>query len=544
MGSVVLVLLLALTLAGDRAARAAPASSRRAPDDRAAPPERAAARAAPRRRPRSSSSRDATATATASASASASRARARKSAPARDKPVAPARAREAASWDEAGNPAEPPRGQVLPEPSAPPGVKRPRPDYDGRGDPPLSAGDVLIWIPRSLLFPLYLTMEYVVGWPLVKLLNLLERHHLIERARRFFLFHDERGLILPTVLQDLGRFRAIGVYVRYRDLGFEGHNVLGQVGFWSDEWVELTLKDKLDLFRRDRARLITRFHFRWRPDTVFHGVGYDTVQEAKSFYRVTETDLELTLRAALWDLNRLRLSLRYRNVRIEGGQSPSVDAPTRARYWDAEALPGFGEHYNLLSARAQIRLDSRNPLRNRTHGSGVRLMAFGSYSRDPGDEDLHFANWGGELATFWDVTGENHVLALRAYLEAQETLGSRPVPIHHRVTLGGNERLRGFVKGRYRGDSAFVLSLQYRYPIWWLVDASLFVSVGNVFSGRFTDFAYERLVASWGLGVRTNNSRNVSFDLLIAFGSNLIGQWPQGFELQHVRLVVGINHGF
>jgi outer membrane protein assembly factor BamA len=207
-------------------------------------------------------------------------------------------------------------------------------------------------------------------------------------------------------------------------------------------------------------------------------------------------------------------------------------------------LPGFGEHYNLITTRAQLKFDSRHPARNRSRGSGVRLLAFGSYSLDPGDTDLQFVNWGGELATFWDVTGLNHVLAMRLYLEAQETIGSRPIPFHHRVTLGGNERLRGFVEGRYRGDSAFVLTLQYRYPIWWMLDASLFVSVGNVFSGRFADFAYERLVASWGLGVRTNNSRNVSFDVLLAFGSNLIGRWHENFALQHVRLVLGVNHGF
>src|SRR5262249_8130399 len=39
--------------------------------------------------------------------------------------------------------------------------QRPVPDYQGRGDAPTDAGDVLIWVPRVVFAPVYFVAEYV-----------------------------------------------------------------------------------------------------------------------------------------------------------------------------------------------------------------------------------------------------------------------------------------------------------------------------------------------------------------------------------------------
>lgn len=44
--------------------------------------------------------------------------------------------------------------------------KRDLPDYDGRGPEPTTAGDVLLWVPRVALFPLYATTELLVRQPI------------------------------------------------------------------------------------------------------------------------------------------------------------------------------------------------------------------------------------------------------------------------------------------------------------------------------------------------------------------------------------------
>ena len=51
------------------------------------------------------------------------------------------------------------------------------------------------------------------------------------------------------------------------------------------------------------------------------------------------------------------------------------------------------------------------------------LELFGSFSFAPDKTELNFFRWGGEAAGFWDVSGLNHVLALRLYVEALEQTG-------------------------------------------------------------------------------------------------------------------------
>ena len=101
--------------------------------------------------------------------------------------------------------------------------------------------------------------------------------------------------------------------------------------------------------------------------------------------------------------------------------------------------------------------------------------------------DLRFADWGGELAGFVDVSGRENVIGARVAARFQENLGGAPVPFTERLALGGSETMRGFAAGRLRGDSTFVAELQYRYTVSAYLDAELFSSVGNAFDGHLRD---------------------------------------------------------
>lgn len=452
-----------------------------------------------------------------------------------------------AGLDHTGTPSTPSQEGNLPGHSAPQGAHRRAPNYDGAKAPRRSAGEALIWIPRVVFFPVYLTLEYAVRWPLVKLITVLEKHYVIERVKSFFSFANGRGTWMPTFLKDLGQFNQVGAYFQLRDLGVEGHTLTLQAGFWTGHWYHVKAVDEMKAFRRNQGTVSLRGEFKYRPDSIYYGLGPDSVIGAKSFYRIRHTEVELALRCMLAGLNRFRAGISFRNVSLEPGKETSIDSPSRAIYWDAEdqqQVPGFGRTYNLLSTQLRLDLDTRSPKSIDTPGSGVRLELLGSHHIDPGNTHLHFARWSGELAGFWDVSGRNHVLALRVFAAGQESIGDGLIPIHERIMLGGKETLRGFGSGRFRGDSALVISAQYRYPIWWMLDANLFVSAGNVFTGRFDDFSFRRMVMSWGVGLRTNTSKDVSFDVLLAFGSNQIGQWEDKFRLAHVRLLFGINQGF
>jgi Omp85 superfamily domain len=459
-----------------------------------------------------------------------------------------------AGLDQTGTPSLPPRTDRLPPPSAAPGTKRPLPNYRGAANPRATAGEVLIWIPRVLLFPVHITLEYLIRWPLVKLITVLEKHHVLEHVGNFFKFDNGKATWLPTFIKEFGKFNQAGLYYAHKNLGVRGHSISLQGAFWVNSWYHVRATDEWKIFQRDQGTFKTRVEFQWRPDKTYYGLGPDTLQEMKSFYRLRQTEVEFSLAATLKDLNRFSAGLVFRNVYLsetetesDGDAHVSIDDPRREQYWDVTDptdLPGYKDEYNLLRLQLRLDLDSRNPERVDTPGSGVRLELRGAFSFDPSQTNLHFVTWASELAGFLDVTGRNHVLSLRLYVAGLERTGSALVPFHERLMLGGKEYLRGYFSGRFRGDSAVVASAQYQYPIWWMLDAYLFVSVGNAFGDHFHDFRFRKLVMSWGVGIRTNASKSVSFDILVAFGSNQLGQWAQQFELDDVRLIFGINQGF
>jgi len=187
-------------------------------------------------------------------------------------------------------------------------------------------------------------------------------------------------------------------------------------------------------------------------------------------------------------------------------------------------------------------LDSRGADRLSSTGSGLRLELFASFNDDLARPERHFVRWGGEAAGFLDLSGANHVLGLRVYTELAERTGAGPVPVTELPTLGGRELMRGFLEGRFRGPSALVVTAEYRYPVWSLVDATLFVDAGNAFDEHLANLHAKRLHLTWGLGVRSNNARNISFDVLLAFGSNRLD--TERFEVDYVHFVLGVNNGF
>lgn len=70
-----------------------------------------------------------------------------------------------------------------PQPAIDSTTKRAVPDYDGRGEEPTSVGEVLIWVPRAVVFPVWLVAEYGLRYPLGWLLSNRSRAWCVSAAR-------------------------------------------------------------------------------------------------------------------------------------------------------------------------------------------------------------------------------------------------------------------------------------------------------------------------------------------------------------------------
>ena len=160
-----------------------------------------------------------------------------------------------------------------------------------------------------------------------------------------------------------------------------------------------------------------------------------------------------------------------------------LERPGAIAFGTPETIPGFADRYQLLEHRVHIMLDSRSPDTQFDGGTGLRFESFASFEWDPTQTSRHFFRVGGEASAFYDFSGNGHVAAIRAYTEFLiDDLGDDgDVPFTELPQMGGNEVMRGFLTGRFIGKYAVALTGTYRYPVWSLIDAEIFGSIGNAF---------------------------------------------------------------
>jgi outer membrane protein assembly factor BamA len=89
-----------------------------------------------------------------------------------------------------------------------------------------------------------------------------------------------------------------------------------------------------------------------------------------------------------------------------------------------------------------------------------------------------------------------HFDAIGSFAETGQT-----VPFYLEPTLGGNDRLRGFARYRFYGQSALLTSVEHRWHIFSAGHASIFFDMGKV-ANKTSQLNYHGLEYSGGIGLR------------------------------------------
>lgn len=111
-------------------------------------------------------------------------------------------------------------------------------------------------------------------------------------------------------------------------------------------------------------------------------------------------------------------------------------------------------------------------------------------------------------------------IAVRARIEQAEPIfDGEGVPFYDLRNLGGQESLRGFVYNRFSDNGLLLLNAEYRYPIWALWDAVLFVDTGQVFDD-FRDIGVGEFHTNVGAGVRVLTPGGIGFRFEVAAGAD------------------------
>jgi hypothetical protein len=441
---------------------------------------------------------------------------------------------------------ETPQPQVLAKPSP----KRPLPNYDGRGAAPATVGDDLLWVPRIVVSPVYLTTEYVIRRPLGALISAAERSNVPQELYDFFVFGpDHKAGVLPTVFFDFGFSPSVGLFGFWNDAGFKGHDLAAHFSIWTSEWVAGSVSEAFHFGAKRKDVFTLKLAALRRPDRTFFGLGPSSLQDDISRYGETRLEASGTVDVPLWRSSQFEAGAGFRSVDIYNGDfggDPSIqEESARGAY----PLPyGFGRGYSDEFNHALIALDTRRRL---SDGTGLRL----EFQTEEGN-DVRYApasswiRYQGTAGVFYDVNGRGRIISLSAsalFADPLENGGS--IPFTELVTLGGNTPILssmasgtglmpGFYPGRLVDRSAAVATLQYRWPIWAWLAGTMQVATGNVFGEHLEEFRPGLLRLSGALGIESTGISENALHILIGIGSET---FDHGGQVDSIRLAFGTS---
>ncbi len=444
-------------------------------------------------------------------------------------------------------------------------TKRKLPDYDGRGDEPTTAGDVLIWVPRVVLSPLYLVSEFVLRRPIGWLVSTAERENIPTLLVDFFTFGPERQAgIIPTALIDFGFQPSIGVYFYWNKFLFEENKLRARAAFGGEDWVLLNLADRVEVL--PGHDLGVRGEFLSRPDQLFFGFGPSSESNqglgGGPRFRMRSIEGGFRYDALLWRSSSFHSVVAVRDVNFNAfvgccGDPTVADAIAAGQYPEP---PGLADGYFIMTESVEAAWDTRHPFDQTPQrdtdgsnppGSGVRLAgrvehAGGLDERRPftgaPEQRYEWIRYGGAIGGYLDLNQEERVLGLTVYGEFVDPLREGgQIPFTEQITLGGARPMRAFLHGRLVDRSAAVAQLSYSWPIWVWLDGTFHYAVGNVFGEHLSGFETRLLRNSIALGMRSNTTRDHPFEILLGVGTKT---FEDGAEIDSLRIQFGATSGF
>jgi hypothetical protein len=363
----------------------------------------------------------------------------------------------------------------------------------------------LLWAPRMI--------SKVVFWPFVKAYDVFEFYNVRGWLVAALTSDDGRVGVRPEIYYASSFIPTGGARAFYRRLPDPGSELNARVTAGPG-----VLQGELGLRGPDWFGLHTRAVWGRRPDWLFAGIGPNTdadleaqgEQESRYAAEGWVAELGWSSRAMgplSLSLSGDFLSRSYSNAEVRGGPSVAeVYGPPPENCAqlglppgcvDPGRVPGFDEGLRLLRLGGQIIY--AKGARER-HDSGLRLMAAARYAEGVAGDPSRHLRLDGQVVGI--VGGGDRALLLRLGGSMVEALGDAPVPFEELVVVSGENGLRGYPFGRFRGQSGIVASAEHRWLISSRLDASVFVDAGTVagphFEGLISDF---QPFSSFGVGL-------------------------------------------
>lgn len=258
--------------------------------------------------------------------------------------------------------------------------------------------------------------------------------------------------------------------------------------------------------------------YRKRPRESFYGFGQSSRREDEVAYTSEKSYVSGDLAWRLAQDVNLSFQVSYTATNISDGKDPNLvgDLDSILVLFDAteeDVRPTRFMRYAL-----RFLWDGRNVKGQPTSGFagdlGVAYHKGTSFSND-----LEFYRARADLRYYLELF-RKRTLEFRALVNLVDRPTDTPeLPFYLFSELGGLDDLRAYRTGRLRDNDAALAAVDYRYPIWDVMDAFIFFEAGHVFNKIGEDFRLSGWRTSYGLGFQIWHPESVLFKTQIAIGA-------------------------
>jgi len=257
------------------------------------------------------------------------------------------------------------------------------------------------------------------------------------------------------------------------------------------------------------------------------GPGSEFQEEECAQYQRVETGLDVFLgfKPTRRYLN-MGFSLGHLWLEIDPGDSPESTCSEEQLFPGGE--PGMDTKTNYLRFGPFLEIDSRD--KPEDPHSGTHFLVKFNYYMDRKHNQYSFQQIETSMEQYWPFFNKKRVIALRIHSVLGYAEAGGEIPFYMQPTLGGSSDLRGFERYRFIDNNIFLLSAEYRWEVFTILDAALFVDAGKVFH-RDGDFNLQDLESDVGFGFRFKTREAVVFRVDTAFSHEGFGLW---YSFDHV----------
>lgn len=260
------------------------------------------------------------------------------------------------------------------------------------------------------------------------------------------------------------------------------------------------------------------FRYKKRPRESFYGIGMDAKEDKEANYTFENTEFRLDIPVRIHPKITAGVTGGVVITNVYDGRDPDLPGNIDSIMAD----PDFALEEGRLDGSRYIKaglifaFDGRDSGGQPSKGFHV-LSRFVRYFGTDRSEDENFYETKIDFRHYLNVF-KKRILATRFYIQRfdADNNNKRATPIHLTSRMGGFDGARGYAKGRYHDNDIVLASVEWRFPVWEILDGYVFLDEGRVYEQMPDEAFFRDWKYSAGFGLRIWNVNTVSLSTLVA----------------------------